>query len=167
MTVAGSVSSVAITNFFPYALFDSWLLSVDVPSTPTQLLAFNDPTLVVKAVDEQIFWCDTRTKRCTTNPEDARTYKYVFLCGEPDSLTPIVPGKVVNALAVRECGIDGYWDVHFIILGDGSIWEWSTGNMAHDEELSIILCGLLGALAGAISSVIISWVVRRKLTRVN
>jgi hypothetical protein len=63
-------------------------------------------------------------------PPPADSY-WAGTCPEGDGLlegsirTPQAPGRVVDSYAVRYCGPDYQNDVFFILLEDGSVWEWN------------------------------------------
>jgi hypothetical protein len=128
------------------------------PPPFVQLVGYHNGNLFIKAADGNLYSCGTGSDACFQT--DVESEKKTRFCGEPGSLTPFAPGKIVNVLAVRICYPDAHSDIHFIVLNNGSIWTWKRWWSGNEQSLILARFGFFGALTGAIGAVIF---VRRRL----
>jgi hypothetical protein len=150
MLILGIFAGIGFLVVGSYPLLDSWDFVSKVPKTATQLI-YDYPHFYVKTSDNLIYSCQGHSRhicepiKSYVEPQDI--YKYHF-CGEPNSLTPLVPGTVTASLVVRECAPDGHVDIHIIALEDGSIWEWYQFSGGLGSELIPLMFIAIGAVGG-------------------
>lgn len=154
MILAGCVGGGGLYSVSQYLPFGTWNFLLVPPSRAVKLLVYNYPNLFLEAIDGETYACDTNTTACAETEVIPEAFP-VGYCGGPNPWTPIKPGKVVDALARRDCGPDGYVDIHFVALEDGAIWEWWQGRSALEGIFLLPACGALGALVGASVGIII------------
>lgn len=136
-----------------YLPLGRWKRVTVAPSKPVGLVAYRDRNLFIKTPDGTLYACGTDVESCLRTDGVSEKEKQRF-CGEPGSLTPFAPGKIVKALAVRICYPDAYSDIHFILLENGSIWTWDRWWSGNEQSFSFALCASFGALTSVIVTLI-------------
>lgn len=152
----GCVAGDALYSFSPELPFGATKLSVSPPTKALQLLAYQDPQLFIKAANGLTYSCDTVKNSCVLgsvpNPLSQRPF-----WGQPNPQTLFLLGTVVDSLVTRICEPDGYVEVCFVVLDDGTIWWWSGVKSAYDFFGVLPLLCLAGGLVGATIGLIILW----------
>jgi hypothetical protein len=168
MTLLGCIAGSAIYFLSPIIPFGSWELAVIPPAKAVKLLSYDYPGLFIRTEDNNVYSCEPlthwqledpsrdRSRNACIQATEPRTkvYRNLF-CSEPNQLTPFAPGKVIDTLAIRDCGPDGYVDVHFIALDDGTVWQWQNFQGGNDAELVLLVLAGFGAAIGLVGSTII------------
>lgn len=79
---------------------------------------------------------------------------------------PAAPGRVVDSHATRYCGVDYWVDSRFVLLDDGSVWEWGWTSAGIAGFYAKLIRGLLMAgcgVGGLILGVVVIVVARHRL----
>jgi hypothetical protein len=147
----------------PSPPFRAWHFWAKPPSQAIKLLLPREyDTVFVQSIDGNTYTCESGN-RCEQAKElpGANFFRY---SDAPNSLTPILPGKVVDSLKYRAWGIDSYVDIHLAILDDGTIWEWrnNQGALLSDGP-KILTYSLIGVLLGALLGFVIYRTMQPKL----
>jgi hypothetical protein len=148
------LSAIATPHYF-YIPQGNWELAVMPPFTSVQLLGYQRGHLYLKSSDGKLHSCDAISNICSSVryvPEAA-----VRFCGEPASLRPFAPGRVISSLGIRECDPKVYIDTHFVLVENGSIWKWQKRWNDNDVHLMLATWAIFGAVAGGIGSIIVLW----------
>ncbi len=96
---------------------------------------------------------DTPPPRATVLDETESPKPYAN-CGEPNPHTPLVPGRVVDSWAYRDCGADGFVDEHFVALDDGTIWEWDNYQGGIGFFSTLLFYAIFATAFGAVVSIL-------------
>lgn len=141
-----------------FAPFGRWTYIAHPPADATKILGYYYQKVQVQAVDNNIYSC-TRADGCV---QDIMPPVITNIGGcKPSTpalvLFPFPPGKIVNSLALHCQGVDVVVQIQFVILENGSIWEWFKGVGGFGEENIFLLYGFFGALIGATGSTIVLW----------
>jgi hypothetical protein len=162
MSFLGCTGASSIYFLSPIIPFGAWELAITPPTKAVKLLAYQFPKVFLETDDNNIYSCEPLDHWQLVDPTRDRSrnicaraglpqqvgYKRPF-CPDPNQLTPLVPGRVIDTLSLRDCGVDGYVDIHFILLDDGTVWQWLNFQGGYGSELEPIILGAVGAIAGA------------------
>lgn len=150
------LSAIAAPSYSLYVPLGEWeQLAVVPPSNTVQLMAYQRGRIFLKSLDGKLHSCNVSARACSHVqyvPDTA-----LRLCGEPGSLTPFTPGRIISSFSVRDCYPDVYVDTHFILVENGSIWKWQRWWSQNDVHLMLIGSAIYGALTGAVASTIVLW----------
>jgi hypothetical protein len=154
---------LATTVFVFEFVFPIWIPVMPPPEKATKLLAyhdnaFEDNTLYVRTTDGNIYAYgpssyggnDIKWRIVKEVNQEASGYE----CAGKFS-TPNPPGKIVSQLESHPCIVDSSTQVNYIILEDGSIWQWGKSVPEFEEiwalfglSISVLIGGGLGVLGG-------------------
>jgi hypothetical protein len=76
-------------------------------------------------------------------------------CHDPNPLTPLAPGKIIDTLALRHCGPDGYVASPFIRLDAGRVWRWLNFQGGDAAETCLLLHAGWAALLAAGTAIVL------------
>jgi hypothetical protein len=149
------LSAIAAPHYSLYIPQGHWELAMTPRFTSVQLLDYRAGRLFLKSSDGKLHSCHASSNACS--PVGYVPEAPLRFCGEPGSLRPFAPGKVISSLRVRNCDSDVYIDTHFVLVENGSIWKWQRWWNQNNVHLRLASWAIFGAVAGAIGSIIVLW----------
>jgi hypothetical protein len=146
----------------PYLPFGTWELVITPPVKAVQFIAYEYPNVFIRAEDSNMYVCEplniwqlrageSSQHRCTQTNDIPKPIN-IPRCRPDDVWKPSPPSKIVDALSVRGCFPDGYVDIHFIVIDDGTVWHLTNSRGVYN---AVPVLGGLGAVVGAVLSSII------------
>ncbi|MFT3890284.1 MAG: hypothetical protein QM730_01510 [Anaerolineales bacterium] len=155
--ILGCLGGILFVFVLPYLPIGNWSHYEQLPSKALQFMGHDDEEdffagVYIEAADGLMYRCQDLDSPCVASQEfDPKVYPGTFrTCGAPLGIAPLTPGKVIDTLSYRFCGIDSSEDRYYLILDDGSVWKWSSPGTGTSNFSFFLICGLLGAGAGAL-----------------
>ena len=128
LVVLIGASTAAIVMLLPSGR-QAWKPLRAPPEKAVAILAYGYPDLYVGTATAAIYACqDTGDCRLVDRDElidaihkhDLERCQLKLNLGAP----PQPPGRVVDTLELDSCGVDTAVQMHFVLLDDGTLWEW-------------------------------------------
>jgi len=163
--ILGCIAGILFEMVWPYLPIGSWSRNEQFPSKALRFVAHDgnelfDGGVYLETVDGIIYRCEDFDLPCVPSNESAPS-GLSRDCGSPMGITPWAPGTVTDKLSYRFCGVDGFADRYYVILDDGSVWQWtSRGWSAIANDFCISFWMLFGGIVGAVV-----WLVFHGITR--
>jgi hypothetical protein len=145
-------------------LLTPWRRLEAPPEPITRFLLISGDDLFVQAAEGRIYRCCWSVAELPPYPAYPSTH---FPC-ESSLARPTPPGTVVDQIERTYCGADYGIFYQYVLLEDGSVWQWSyagSGLEAGSTILTYGLCGLGSGLSAGGLAVWGAWRLRRRLTR--
>lgn len=142
-----------VAGFFAFQLISSlpkgvWEQCPGPPEKATEILGdYGASGLFVSTESGTLYaWTYQGWNRAASLPTQRE--KSVADCSGPQEgplFYPLPPGRVVSSRVVDLCGPDYSRHTKYIVLNDGTIWEWSRSSGVYGEMLAFI-CSLGGGI---------------------
>jgi hypothetical protein len=156
--ILGGIVGIVFFFVWPYLPIGNWSRYEQLPSKALRFMGHDDEGdffggVYVEAADGMIYHCQDVDSPCVASREFSPEV-YPDICqtyDAPTGVTPWTPGKVIDKLSYHFCGIDTSEDRYYIILENGSVWNWdSPGFSGNTARFFLGFWTLIGAIAGAL-----------------
>ncbi len=159
-TISGSLAIGLGFLALRFAPLGKWEQVPNPTEKAVRIITYDTRSLYVSTESEKIYICDVWGDICE-EVGDQDVVDHPDLCKSAHQLVPNPPDKPIDQREFHLCGADMTIQLDYVILDDGTIWEWSNSFGWAEGLIFRALC-VSGGAVGFVGGIIYALIKRRR-----